>query len=307
MNTITIFALCSILSYTISSLIDKKLATIPGQGTRFSAALYKLPVTSLIFSPFIFLSWRATIVNSDFLIAAVLLGSLLALSFELYFRGLSIGQASVLFPLILSANVVLISIIAAPLFKETFSFLRIFGILGVIGGNILLVRSVMEDKWGSLSSIWTHAKKSGLVYFVGLVILAPSEPLLTKFFSFTIEEGFALTGWTYIFAVLTLILLNCQNLARGITEYLSIWKLFLKSWYLLVFGAFTGLLGKWFLYVALLKGGDASYVFPLIEGGELPILTIAAVIIFREKMPWQKGVAIVVLFLSVTAIAFSLN
>ena len=82
--------------------------------------------------------------------------------------------------------------------------------------------------------------------------------------------------------------------------------MFLEKWPLLVVGALTGLVGRWFLYIALMHGGDATYVFPLLEGGEFMVLSIAAFWLFGEKTDLKKTAAIIILSVSLVAIIVSL-
>lgn len=303
MNTIVLFTLCSLFSFSISSLIDKKLSTVLS-GMRFSAALYKLPVTAILFLPFVVISWEdITAEGSVLLLAAAIIGVIGGFEFELYYRGLRKGEASVLFPFLLSASVALTSVFAIIFFSETPTLVRVAGILGVIAGNILLIRSAEETR----SVRFAQLKKMGLLYFVALVLLTVTSNLFATSFADIITSGFALAGWTYIFIVITLIVLNGVRLTAHFDEYANGWRLFLAKWPLLIVGALTGLIGRWFLYAALIRGGEATYVFPLIEGGEILVLSIVAVLLFRESRTLQKWMAVVLLFLSVLAITFSLG
>lgn len=303
MNTIALFTICSIFSFAISSLIDKKLSTVLS-GVRFSAALYRLPITALLFLPFAVISWKqVTAEGSVLLLAALIIGIIGGFEFELYYRGLRNGEASVLFPFLLSAAVALTSGFAIILFKEAPSLIRVVGILGVIAGNVLLIRSTGNAGNTRLAQL----KREGLLYFTALVILTVASNLFAASFADVVASGFVLAGWTYIFIVVTLIVLNGVRLTEHFDEYIGGWVSFLATWPLLAAAAVTGLIGRWFLYAALIRGGEATYVFPFVEGGEILVLSIVAVLLFRETNTFQKWMAIALLLLSVIAITFSAN
>ena len=202
--TITLFTILSIISFAISSLLDKRLSTIPQNGI-FSAALYKLPVTALIFLPFVIVSWEQTMAAGGMvLIGALVLGVIGAFEFELYYRGLKNGQASVLFPFLLSATIALTSALAIVLLKETPALIRIAGIIGIIAGNMLLVCSAMDTR----STLFSQLRKTGLLHFSVLILLTAASNLFAASFADVIKSGLALAGWTYIFITITLIIVN---------------------------------------------------------------------------------------------------
>lgn len=305
MNIISLLVIGSILSHTVSSLIDKKIADYlkeHGKGSSFSAAMFKVKSNLIVFSPLVFVFWDRIVAGGiELLSAAFVLGVLYGFSFELYFRGLSKkeAEASILFPFQLSVTLILVYVSSGFVFLEELTLLRSLSVFGVLLG-IILMFSVPGQRIS-----FKRLKDAGILLFFAMVLIDVFYELSSKAFSLSVEDSLVLVGEMYMFSTFILLFLNRGNIIAKKEEYVYTWKLFLKNWQLLFLGSVTALLGRGLFYEALMHGGELSYVTPFFVSGQMLLLTVGGIILFKEKTYFRKTLGIMVLFFFVTLLSIS--
>lgn len=208
----------SILCHVVSNLADKKLTSLPREQNMFSFAMIEMKANLIVFLPLLTLFWHQ--MESDLLMASAVLGFFYGVASEFSYRGLRQAQASMYFPFVLSTVVASVYLGSLYLFHEILKLNRLMGVVGVIAGNVLLLRAGRMQSLAS-SPEPTSVTTGGLTYFFGTAAALTCYQLFSKYFSLSVTDGLAVTGFMYIFVVITLLLINSRHLIADRQEYLD--------------------------------------------------------------------------------------
>jgi len=272
-----ILALFSYFFTSISSTLDKHMMNRSYE--IYSTSLIKnlLDGIILLLLGIFFLSFSVT---KDLIVHYFILGGIAALGFILYFVVLKREDISVVYPTLLSMQILMVFISSIFLFNEYIGLVNILGFVLILIGTylVLLKKEIKSIKLLKLSPV---------VWF--LIVVNVIYVLYVKFKLTTADP---LTLATAIYFTTTLVLFAYLLIFRR-KILVSVSKI-IPNLKIISLAAFFGSIGTFLLFYAL-SIGNASKVYTLV-GVQCVFIFIASTLFLKEKPTWYKFVGSILVF-----------
>lgn len=272
------------LSFAISTSIDKLMMN--KSYDPLDTSIYKLFFDGLILLIVGFLAFNQSITVNTIL-AGSLIGLLYGLSSVLYFKMLTYLDSQVAIPTSQSSSILLVAILAVPLFNESLSVINIIGIFIVIVGVYLVLDGRLR----------VPKKREGFRFLFAVVLIGVTHTLLTKQFLTGIKP---ITLSTILYLSSTGFLTFYKLLKTE--QDSSVVKLFNRNEIITIFmAAIFGALGTILLFTSIMIG-DVSKVYTL-SGAQSAFIFIISVLFLDESASFKRGLGVIIVFLGISIVS----